>query len=51
VGSLLVKGKQLAREAVADNQATSTQIVAIPCLNADQAGALMRELGEPDRSH
>lgn len=51
VNYLLVKGNQMAREVVADKHAISARVVAIPCIDADQATALMQEFGEADRRH
>jgi len=52
VGHMLVKGQGIARQAVADNKmALSTRVAAIPCNNADQAQALLHELGERDSRH
>jgi len=52
VGHMLVKGQAIARQAVADNKiAVWTRIAAIPCNSAEQAEALLRELGERDSRH
>jgi hypothetical protein len=52
VGHMLVKGQGIARQAVADNKmALSTRVAAIPCNNAEQAQALLHELGERDSWH
>src|SRR6516162_1848333 len=47
VGHMLVKGQAIARQAFADNKmAVSTRVAAIPCNRAEQAQALLHELGE-----
>ena len=52
VGHMLVKGQAIARQAVADNKmAVSTRVAAIPCNSAEQAQALLHELGERDSRH
>ena len=52
VGHMLLKGQAIARQAVADNKiAVWTRIAAIPCNSAEQAEALLRELGERDSRH
>ena len=52
VGHMLVKGHAIARQAVADNKiAVWTRIAAIPCNSAEQAEALLHELGERDSRH
>ena len=52
VGHILVKGQAIARQAVADNKmALSTRVAAIPCNNAEQAQALLHELGERESRH
>ena len=52
VGHMLVKGQAIARQAVADNKiAVWTRIAAIPCNSAEQAEALLHELGERDSRH
>ena len=52
VGHMLVKGQGIARQAVADNKmALSTRVAAIPCNNAEQAQALLHELGERESRH
>ena len=52
VGHMLVKGQAIARQAVADNKmAVSTRVAAIPCNSAEQAEALLHELGERDSRH
>ena len=52
VGHMLVKGQAIARQAVADNNiAVSTRVAAIPCNSAEQAEALLHELGERDSRH
>ena len=52
VGHMLVKGQTIARQAVADNKiAVWTRIAAVPCNSAEQAEALLRELGERDSRH
>ena len=52
VGHMLVKGQAIARQAVADNKmALSTRVPAIPCNSAEQAQALLHELGERDSRH
>ena len=52
VGHMLLKGQAIARQAVADNKiAVWTRIAAIPCNNAEQAQALLHELGERDSRH
>jgi len=52
VGHMLVKGQGIARQAVADNKmAVSTRLAAIPCNSAEQAQALLHELGERDSRH
>ena len=49
---MLLKGQAIARQAVADNKiAVWTRIAAIPCNSAEQAEALLRELGERDSRH
>jgi hypothetical protein len=52
VGHTLIKGQAIARQAVADNKmAVSTRVAAIPCNSAQQAQALLHELGERDSRH
>ena len=52
IGHMLVKGQGIARQAVADKKmAVSTRVAAIPCNSADQAQALLHELGERDSRH
>jgi hypothetical protein len=52
VGHTLIKGQAIARQAVADNKmAVSTRVAAIPCNSAQQAQALLQELGERDSRH
>jgi hypothetical protein len=52
VGYMLIKGQDLARRVLADNKVgISARTTAIPCIEAEQAKALLRELGEPDRRH
>ena len=52
VGHMLVKGQAIARQAVADKKmAVSTRVAAIPCNSAEQAEALLHELGERDSRH
>ena len=52
VGHMLVKGQAIARQAVADNKmAVSTRVAAIPCNSAEQAEALLHDLGERDSRH
>jgi hypothetical protein len=51
VGHMLVKGQAIARQAVADKMAVSTRVAAIPCNSAEQAEALLHELGERDSRH
>ena len=52
VGHLLLKGQAIARQAVADKKmAVSTRVAAIPCNSAEQAEALLHELGERDSRH
>ena len=52
VGHMLLKGQAIARQAVADNKiAVWTRIAAIPCNSAEQAEALLHELGERDSRH
>ena len=52
VGHMLVKGQAIARQAVADNKiAVWTRIAAVPCNSAEQAEALLHELGERDSRH
>ena len=52
VGHMLVKGQAIARQAVADNKiAVWTRIAAVPCNSAEQAEALLHELGERDTRH
>ena len=52
VGHMLAKGQGIARQAVADNKMVlSTRVAAIPCNNAEQAQALLHELGERDSRH
>ena len=49
---MLVKGQAIVRQAFADNKmAVSTRVAAIPCNSADQAQALLHELGERDSRH
>ena len=42
----LIKGMQLMREIIADNQAATVQWTAIPCIDINQAEALRRVHGE-----
>jgi hypothetical protein len=52
VAYMLIKGQDLARQILADNKVEiSARTTAIPCIEAEQAEALRRELGEPDRRH
>jgi hypothetical protein len=52
IGHMLVKGQGIARQAVADKKmAVSTRVAAIPCNSAEQAEALLHELGERDSRH
>ena len=52
VGHMLLKGQAIARQAVADKKmAVSTRVAAIPCNSAEQAEALLHELGERDSRH
>src|SRR5215831_18222898 len=52
LGHMLVKGQGIARQAVANNKmAVSTRVAAIPCNSAEQAQALLHELGERDSRH
>src|SRR6516165_12119766 len=47
VGHMLLKGQAIARQAVADKKmAVSTRVAAIPCNSAEQAEALLHDLGE-----
>ena len=52
IGHMLVEGQGIARQAVADKKmAVSTRVAAIPCNSAEQAEALLHELGERDSRH
>ena len=52
VGHMLLKGQAIARQAAADKEmAVSTRVAAIPCNSAEQAEALLHELGERDSRH
>ena len=52
VGHMLLKGQAIARQAVADKKmAVSTRVAAIPCNSAEQAEALLHDLGERDSRH
>ncbi|MHC2626065.1 hypothetical protein ACVIW2_008097 [Bradyrhizobium huanghuaihaiense] len=50
VGWILVKGQQIARQVLANNE-NSIRVAAIPCIEAAQAHALLQELGERDMRH
>jgi|SRR6516164_323739 hypothetical protein len=51
VGYLLVKGQAFARQFVTDDTEVSIRTAAIPCSCAEQAEALLRELGERYSRH
>jgi hypothetical protein len=52
VSHMPVKGQAIARQAVAGKMmAVSTRVAAIPCNSAEQAEALLHELGERDSRH
>jgi hypothetical protein len=52
VGYMLIKGRDLARQVLADDKVgISARTAAIPCIEAEQAEKLLRELGELDRRH
>ena len=51
VGYMMVKGRAIARQAVAVKKSVSTRIAAIPCQNAEQAEALLQEFGERGTLH
>ena len=49
---MLLKGQAIARQAVADKKkVVSSRVAAIPCSDAEQAEALLHELGERDSRH
>ena len=48
---MLVRGQAIARQAVADNKMASTRVAAIPRNSAEQAQALLHELGERESRH
>ncbi|MGX1323879.1 hypothetical protein AB7M17_007332 [Bradyrhizobium sp. USDA 377] len=51
VGWILVKGQQIARQVLANNENATIRVAAIPCIEAAQAQALLQELGEQDLRH
>jgi hypothetical protein len=51
VGYMLVKGSQIAWQAVADKTSVTARVTAIPCISPDQAEALQYDLGERDMRH
>src|SRR5215475_13157271 len=52
VGFMLIKGQALARHILADNEGEiRMRTTAIPCMEAEQAEALLHELGERHTCH
>ena len=48
---MLIKGQNIARRAIADNEGGWTRIGFIPCIDAEQADALLYEFGERNSLH
>jgi hypothetical protein len=52
VGFMLIKGQSMARQVLADNKGgMPARTAAIPCIEAEQAKALLDDLGERDSLH
>jgi hypothetical protein len=51
VGYMLVKGSQIAWQAVSGRTSVTARVTAIPCISPDQAEALRYDLGERDMRH